>query len=127
VEHLLPTPTAMDSKASGGGYNGQTNVTLTDATVRLVDRFGVYAPAIARWEPIVGRPAPEPTVPAPKGGRRLSARFVEWMLGLPDGWVTGVPGLSYSQQLKILGNGCVPAQVALAISLLCALDAASTV
>jgi hypothetical protein len=32
VEHLLPTPTAMDSKASGG--SSPSDVTLTDAVVR---------------------------------------------------------------------------------------------
>jgi len=32
VEHLLPTPTAMDSHASGG--NSPSDVTLTDAVVR---------------------------------------------------------------------------------------------
>jgi DNA (cytosine-5)-methyltransferase 1 len=38
------------------------------------------------------------------------------MMGLPEGWVTGVPGLSRTQQLKALGNGVVPQQAALAIS-----------
>lgn len=36
VEHLLPTPTAMDSRASGGST--PSDVTLTDLTVRT--RFG---------------------------------------------------------------------------------------
>lgn len=31
-------------------------------------------------------------------------------MGLPDGWVTGVPGLSRSQQLQVIGNGVVPQQ-----------------
>ena len=44
---------------------------------------------------------------------KLSSRFVEWMMGLPDGWVTGV-GLSRSQELKMLGNGVVPQQAAAA-------------
>ena len=44
---------------------------------------------------------------------KLSSRFVEWMMGLPDGWVTGV-GLSRSQELKILGNGVIPHQAAAA-------------
>jgi DNA (cytosine-5)-methyltransferase 1 len=41
------------------------------------------------------------------------------MMGLPDGWVTDVPGLSVNAQLKALGNGVVPQQAALALSLLC--------
>lgn len=40
------------------------------------------------------------------------------MLGLPPGWVTAVPGLSRSAQLRILGNGVCPQQGALALRLL---------
>ena len=29
---------------------------------------------------------------------------------LPDGWVTAVPGVCRSAQLRILGNGVIPAQ-----------------
>ena len=39
-------------------------------------------------------------------------------MGLPDGWVTGVEGLSRTAQLRIIGNGLVPAQGALALVLL---------
>jgi DNA (cytosine-5)-methyltransferase 1 len=40
------------------------------------------------------------------------------MMGLPEGWVTDVPGLSRNAQLKALGNGVVPQQAALALRLL---------
>ncbi|NBW15671.1 MAG: DNA (cytosine-5-)-methyltransferase, partial [Caulobacteraceae bacterium] len=40
---------------------------------------------------------------------KLNAQFVEYMMGLPPGWVTDC-GLSRAQQLKILGNGVVPQQ-----------------
>ena len=40
---------------------------------------------------------------------RLNSKFVEYMMGLPSGWVTD-SGLNRSQQLKILGNGVVPQQ-----------------
>ncbi len=46
---------------------------------------------------------------------RLSAAFVEWMMGLPDGWVTGVE-IPRTQQLRALGNGVVPQQAAQAIT-----------
>ena len=39
-------------------------------------------------------------------------------MGLPPGWVTDVPGLTVTQQLKALGNGVVPQQAALAYRLL---------
>jgi len=45
---------------------------------------------------------------------KLNAKFVEYMMGLPSGWVTD-SGLSRSQQLKILGNGVVPQQAYAAI------------
>jgi DNA (cytosine-5)-methyltransferase 1 len=77
--------------------------------------WGDYEPAIRRWETVLGRAAPEPTEPATRGGRRLSARFVEWMMGLDDGWVTAVPGINRTAQLRMLGNGVVPQQAALAL------------
>ena len=45
----------------------------------------------------------------------MSPRFVEFLMGLPAGWVTDVPGLSRNERLKALGNGVVPAQAAEAI------------
>jgi DNA (cytosine-5)-methyltransferase 1 len=40
------------------------------------------------------------------------------MMGLDEGWVTEVPGVPYTYQLKLLGNGVVPQQAALALDLL---------
>jgi DNA (cytosine-5)-methyltransferase 1 len=48
---------------------------------------------------------------------RLNPRFVEYMMGLPNGWVTDV-GLTRTHQLKMLGNGVVPQQAFLALKLL---------
>ncbi|MBT1161797.1 hypothetical protein [Bifidobacterium sp. SO1] len=51
----------------------------------------------------------------------LSPRFVEWMMGLPDKWVTdpniwrNVSGSHRNLQLRALGNGVVPQQAATAI------------
>ena len=51
----------------------------------------------------------------------LSPRFVEWMMGLEDGWVTNpaiwrhVPGNHRNLQLRALGNGVVPPQAAMAV------------
>ena len=63
------------------------------------------------------RAAPAPTLPDGKnGGHRLSARFVEWLMGLKPGHVTDPAiGLTRNQQLKALGNGVVPQQAELAI------------
>ena len=44
------------------------------------------------------------------------------MMGLPDGWVTEVEGVSVNEQISRIGNGVVPAQAYYAFKLL--LDAA---
>lgn len=67
---------------------------------------------------MIGRPAPAPAQVNAKGNRQLDARFAEWLMGLPPGWVTDVPGLSRSAQLRMLGNGCVPLQAAAALAYL---------
>lgn len=80
--------------------------------------WGAFGPAINRWAPVVGRVAPAPTQPDGKGGaHRLASRFVEWMMGLPEGHVTSV-GLTRNEELKALGNGVVPQQAALGVRIL---------
>lgn len=56
-------------------------------------------------------------IPHPLDEGKLNPKFVEYMMGLPEGWVTDLD-LSRSQQLKILGNGVVPQQAYLALQLL---------
>jgi DNA (cytosine-5)-methyltransferase 1 len=75
--------------------------------------WGPYGPAIHRWETILGRSAPAPTETGTRGQPRLSARVVEWMMGLPAGWVTDMP-LSRTAQMRLLGNGVVPLQAVVA-------------
>lgn len=48
---------------------------------------------------------------------KLNAKFVEYMMGLPSGWVTDL-NFSRTQQLKMLGNGVVPQQAYYALQLL---------
>lgn len=79
--------------------------------------FGVYAPAVRRWERLT-RPAPPPTETNKSGNQHLSPRFAEWMMGLPDGWVTDVPGLTRGEQLKAIGNGVCPQQATAALTAL---------
>lgn len=64
---------------------------------------------------MIGRLAPAPTVPGTRSAAVLNPSFVEWMMGLPAGHVTDVPGISRNDQLKILGNGVVPQQAAAAL------------
>jgi DNA (cytosine-5)-methyltransferase 1 len=84
----------------------------------LLTNWGKFEPAIRRWEAILGRQAPEPTKPDGKdGNHRLSSKFTEWMMGLPDGWITG-HDLKRNDELKLAGNGVVPQQAELALRLL---------
>lgn len=134
---LLPTPSAGNfndgedlaswearrqrNLAKGVNGNGQ-GTPLPVAVQQLAGTvdWGPYEAAIRRWEAATGRPAPEPTVPGRKGNRVLNPALPEWMMGLPAGWITEVPGLSRNAQLKIAGNGVVPQQAELALRLLLA-------
>jgi len=58
------------------------------------------------------------TIPPTLVDGKLNAKFVEYMMGLPKGWVTDLD-LSRAQQLKMLGNGVVPQQAYYALQLLC--------
>jgi hypothetical protein len=87
--------------ASGAG----TGVAADRAALR---RWGRYALAIRRWEYLTGRGAPSPTLVSDEGQYRPAPRFVEWLMGLPDGWVTDSGlGLTPPEQLTALGNGVV--------------------
>lgn len=122
VAELLPTPTVQQGRnATSGRQEGSTHHTgWTLNDIAYADTWKQYAPAIARHELMLGRPAPDPTFPNPrsKSGKSLSPLFVEWMMGLPEGWVTDVPGIPRTAQLKLLGNGVVPQQAALAAHLI---------
>jgi len=115
-ELLLPGVAKRLGEQSGqAGYadDGRGGRSL-DVEARRAENWGDYAPAIARWESVLGRPAPAPTEPNAKGGHRLSPRFVEFLMGVPEGWVCDVPGITRNQALKALGNGIVPQQCAAA-------------
>jgi DNA (cytosine-5)-methyltransferase 1 len=110
AKRLLPTPRATDGEKGGPNQRGSSGDLMLPSAVQ---DWREYEPAIRRWEALT-RPAPPPTERGAKGQPRLSARFVEWMMNLPNGWVTEVPGISRNDMLKALGNGVVPAQCAAA-------------
>ncbi|MFI7347226.1 DNA cytosine methyltransferase [Streptomyces sp. NPDC049936] len=85
-----------------------------DASLGRAPDWGAYAPAVQRWEAVIGRAAPGPT----DALGRLNPPFVEWLMALPAGHVTAVPGLSRTAQLKALGNGVVWPQAAAALRVL---------
>ena len=112
---LLPTVTT--SEGTGAGVHGEGGDNLRTVAADAI-RWGRFEPAIRRWEKVLGRSAPAPTIPDGKDeSHRLSSRFTEWMMGLPAGWITDC-GLSRNDELKACGNGVVPQQARLALSIL---------
>lgn len=128
AQRLLPTPTTTQR---GTDANLDTRegarANLHNVIAGRADQWGDYAPAIARWEAVT-RPAPAPTEPTGKNGApRLSPRFSEWLMGLPDGWITDVPGITRTEALRLCGNGVVTRQSVAALEWLvsvAALDSA---
>jgi DNA (cytosine-5)-methyltransferase 1 len=117
---FLPTPNTMDDllardeskidRSKGGFANVRETV--------LRPNFDRFEPAVRRWENVTGNPSPAPTKPYGKrGAPGLSPAFTEWMMGLQPGWITSV-GLSRKDELKACGNGVVPQQAKLALTIL---------
>lgn len=98
--------------ADGGGRRPDER----DDAAREPDAAGLgvdwreYTAAIRQHELMIGRPAPAPTIVGARGGPKLSPLFTEWLMGLPAGHITGVPGLSVNDQLRLCGNGVVTQQ-----------------
>ncbi|AHJ86446.1 hypothetical protein 40AC_83 [Mycobacterium phage 40AC] len=129
---LLPTPEAKSStagpdfaRANRAGSGGDDLVTtVAKATLGELD-WAEYKPAIERWEALT-RPAPYPIEPNSKGKPRLAARFSEWMMGWPEGWVTDLIDpeqrrrppegyISRTEALRMVGNGVCSQQAAQAL------------
>lgn len=122
---LMPTPDAQMGGAGGRSgdpeHRRDTGRTVTiNEVAQSLKNWGPYEAAIRRWERVLGREAPWATEPSPRSKKgRLSPRFVEWMMGWAEGWVTAL-SLSRNSQLKILGNGVVPQQAEAAVRFLLA-------
>lgn len=86
--------------------------------------WGKYGRAVRRWEAISGIAAPVPWTRDEQGRVVLSPAFAEWMMGLPPGWVTAVPGLTRPAQIEAIGRAVVPPAAELAIAYLARLGGA---
>ena len=130
----LPTPTTMDTLPvregearekclHRGDLNGSRRRFMGNLREDIVyetdgNNFGVYSAAVKRWEATT-RSAPAPTEPGRTGKPRLAAPFSEWVMGLPEGWITSEEiGLTRNQQLRAAGNGVVPQQAEAALRML---------
>lgn len=112
VTKLFPTPRASDANGAGGHGDGGPDLRTV---VSRLDGWGEYEPAVRHWETVFGRYAPEPTTEGRGGKRVLSPAFVEWMMGLPEGLVSGHSEVPRTKQIRLLGNGVVPQQAEYAI------------
>jgi len=92
------------------GELGKTTAnTPSEGLQRSLNKRNLYAKCGDIWDR---------AIPNPLEKGKLNPKFVEYMMGLPAGWVTDLD-ISRSQQLKILGNGVVPQQAYRALELLC--------
>lgn len=128
----LPTPKATNNENAPGpdpAYHGGLGWQMKQRAVSE-QSWGPYAAAVARWEALT-RPVPAPTIWNEEKARAdLSPYFVEWMMGVPEGWVTdpeiwddyrdargrlGSAQYVRKAQLHALGNGVCPPQAAAAL------------
>lgn len=121
---LLPTPKATNNENRGSARFDPRGTKNFHALVHGHEQWGKYADAIARWEHLT-REAPAPTEPGRNGNPRLSPAFTEWLMGLPAGWITDVPGITRNEALRLCGNGVVPQQCAAALTHLLELNLAT--
>ena len=109
-DHRPRTP--QPDRTPAHGRTGEPVVTDRAA----LQRWGRYAAAVTRWEQITGQSAPAPALIHDRLGPRPAPAFVEWLMGLPPGWVTDTHhGLTPNQQLTALGNGVLPRQAVTAL------------
>lgn len=114
----LPTPTATDWKRD----NFPSCQKRKSPPLPAVDTHFPggripkrYWQVVAEWGAKT-REEPPTTTKTRTGRDVIDVRFIEWTMGLPDGWVTSPEiGLKRADQMKALGNGVCPQQAALAL------------
>lgn len=106
---MWPTPNAYDTHLDVDAYRWS----LADLEGKADSR------ALAHWEKVTGERYPYPvyTLDAPTDQSRLSLGFVEWMMGLPTGYVStpSLP-LTNDERMMLLQTGTVPLQAAHAVA-----------
>lgn len=103
------TPSAYDTYLDSEAYRW----TMADLAGEADSR------ALEHWEKVTGERYPYPlyTIPTTTEDGRLSIGFVEWMMGLPVGYVsTPDMRLTRDQRMGLLYSGTVPLQAAHAVA-----------
>ena len=105
-----PTPDAYDTHLDVAAYRWSIADLEGQADCR----------ALEHWEKVVGERYPYPLYtldPTTTGAGRLSLGFVEWIMGLPIGYVS-TPNLqlTHEQRMALLYAGTVPLQAAHAVA-----------
>lgn len=75
--------------------------------------------ALEHWAKVTGEPYPYPlyTTPTPDTQGSSTIEFIEWMMGLPAGYVsTPSLRLAHDQRMSLLYSGTVPLQAAHAVA-----------
>lgn len=106
---MWPTPSAYDTHLDVDAYRWS----LDDLEGQADSR------ALEHWEKVTGECYPYQfyTLDPPRGLSRLSIGFVEWMMGLPVGYVsTPSLQLSHDDRMVLLYSGTVPLQAAHAVA-----------
>ena len=118
-EEALEREVRSDAGGESPARGGETGGPERDATGGSGFDWGIYEPAIRRWERVIGEPVPDPV----DDRGRLEPKFVEWMMGFPAGWTSTIKVRSHS--LRALGNAVVPQQAAEALARLFAIAEAT--
>lgn len=106
---MWPTPSAYDTHLDVDAYRWARADMEGHADSR----------ALEHWEKVTGERYPYPlyTLPTTTDGGRLSIGFVEWLMGLPIGYVsTPSLRLSHDDRMDLLYSGTVPLQAAHAVA-----------
>ena len=117
--HLDATPWTGTMWPTPDAYN--THLDVTAYRWSIADLEGqADSRALEHWEKVTGERYPSPlyTLPtATTGAGGLSLGFVEWMMGLPVGYVS-TPNLqlTHEQRMDLLYSGTVPLQAAHAVA-----------
>ena len=116
--YLDATPWAGSMWPTPDAYNTHLDVTAYRWSIAdLEDQAD--SRALEHWEKVTGERYPYPlyTLPTGPAPGRLSLGFVEWMMGLPIGYVsTPSLRLTHNQRMGLLYSGTVPLQAAHAVA-----------